>query len=336
MIEIDGAVGGGAVLRVGVGLSAAMKIPIRIQQIRQGRSNPGLQAQHLAALVATAQLCNAHLVGAQIGSSCIEFLPGEIEKNSVRLAIATAGSVGLALQPLQLTSLSAVHPIDIEIIGGGTFGKWAPPTPFIEKVNFALLQRRGFDSHLTILKHGFYPKGRARAQAHFGLVEFSDSFFFLERGSLRAIHGVSIATNQLKSAKVAERQREAALTLLKQELQNFSIEIKTEYVESLSPGSSFVLWAEYEKTILGADALGERGVSAEKIGHEAAQRLLKEIRSEATLDQHMADQIIPFMGLYGGSFRCLEITEHLKTNLSVVEQITGTHFEVREKTVRAS
>jgi RNA 3'-phosphate cyclase len=334
MIEIDGAQGGGAVLRVGVGLAVAMRLPVCIKNIRQARTNPGLQAQHLAGLLSTAELCDARLDGAQLGSSRIELQPGEIRRTTVRVSIATAGSVGLALQPLQLACLGARHRVDIEIIGGGTFGKWAPPTPFIENVNFALLKRYGFASGIKIGKHGFYPRGGASARAHFELADLSDSLFLTERGALRAIHGISIATRQLQAARVAERQREAAFSVLKEELHTHAISIDIEYVESLSVGSSLVLWADYEKTILGADALGERGVSAEKVGQTAAWHLLTELQSEATLDTHMADQIIPFLGLYGGSFRCSRITDHIKTNLALVEQITGTSFQVNDRSIK--
>lgn len=334
MIEIDGAIGGGSVLRVGIGLSAALGFPLRITNIRQQRANPGLRAQHLAGLVATAELCDAKLEGAHLGSSAIEFYPGDVYKNSVRIKIDTAGSVGLALQPLQLACLRATHPVEIEIEGGGTFGKWAPPTPFIEKVNFSLLQERGFKAQLEVLKHGFYPKGGAKARAHLGLAKFSGSLFFETRGALHSIHGLSVATNPLRSASVAARQRDAAIATLQRELRDVPMEIETQYVDSLSPGSSVVLWAEFEQTILAADALGERGIPAEKIGQNAALNLLKEIRSDATLDRYMADQIIPFLGIYGGSFRCSAITEHIKTNTYVVEKLTGTQFEIADKAVR--
>ena len=62
---------------------------------------------------------------------------------------------------------------------------------------------------------------------------------------------------------------------------------------------------------------------AEIVGRRAAEQLLAEIRSDATLDVHMADQILPFLALYGGSFRCREITDHVKINLEVVERMTG-------------
>nr|CAD7423678.1 unnamed protein product [Timema monikensis] len=39
--------GGGQILRMALAFSALRKIPIRVHNIRAGRSNPGLRAQHL-------------------------------------------------------------------------------------------------------------------------------------------------------------------------------------------------------------------------------------------------------------------------------------------------
>jgi RNA 3'-terminal phosphate cyclase (ATP) len=82
---------------------------------------------------------------------------------------------------------------------------------------------------------------------------------------------------------------------------------------------------------IGGDALGERGVPAEKVGEQAASALISELRSGATLDRHMADQIIPFVALFGGRFFCAELTDHIKTNIWVAGQITGREIRAIER-----
>lgn len=126
-LVLDGAVGGGSVLRVGLGLAIALQKPVRVINIRQRRPNPGLQAQHLAGLRAAAQLCGAQLEGAQIGSREIEFHPGPIQTDFLQIHIETAGSVALALQPIQIALARCAHRVDVAIEGGGTYGQWAPP-----------------------------------------------------------------------------------------------------------------------------------------------------------------------------------------------------------------
>ncbi|MCL6641704.1 MAG: RNA 3'-terminal phosphate cyclase [Candidatus Bipolaricaulota bacterium] len=331
MIVLDGAVGGGSVLRVGVGLAIALQRPLRVINIRQGRPNPGLQAQHLAGLHAAAQLCGARLLGAQIGSREIEFRPGPIKTDRIAIQIGTAGSVALALQPIQIALARCSHRVDVEIEGGGTYGQWAPPIAALEHVNFALVRRWGWRASLEIEREGFYPKGGARVRARFEPAHISGPLEFLERGALREIRGLSLASHHLQKGRVAERQAEAALTILRRQFPHTAIEIEVRYAETLSPGSAVVLWAECEHTILGGDALGERGVSAERVGEQAASALIAEWRSSATLDRHMADQIIPFLALFGGKFLCAELTDHIKTNIWAVEQITGKKIDAIER-----
>jgi RNA 3'-terminal phosphate cyclase (ATP) len=102
MIEIDGSFGegGGQIVRTAVALSAVTGKPVRIIRIRQGRSKPGLAAQHARAITALAAICDAKTSGATPGSSEIVFTPGEIRGGRHRVEIGTAGSVTLLMQCL--------------------------------------------------------------------------------------------------------------------------------------------------------------------------------------------------------------------------------------------
>ncbi|MCK4429445.1 MAG: RNA 3'-phosphate cyclase, partial [Candidatus Aenigmarchaeota archaeon] len=128
MIEIDGSYleGGGQIIRTSVALSCLTKKPIHIFNIRAGRKQPGLKAQHLAALLAVGDLCNAKTQGAKIGSKEIYFHPNKINREKLKINISTAGSVGLVLQTIFLVSVGLEKNLKIEIEGGGTFGKWSP------------------------------------------------------------------------------------------------------------------------------------------------------------------------------------------------------------------
>ncbi|MEM4714130.1 MAG: RNA 3'-terminal phosphate cyclase, partial [Candidatus Nanoarchaeia archaeon] len=66
--------------------------------------------------------------------------------------------------------------------------------------------------------------------------------------------------------------------------------------------------------------MGEKGKPAEEIGKEVAKNLLKEINSNATVDKFLADQLIIFLALFGGSYLTSEITLHTKTNIWVAAQ----------------
>jgi len=77
LITIDGSYGegGGQVLRTSLTLAALLGEAVRIENIRAKRPKPGLQAQHLTGVLATAQICNAELKGAELGSQTLTFTP---------------------------------------------------------------------------------------------------------------------------------------------------------------------------------------------------------------------------------------------------------------------
>ena len=121
-------------------------------------------------------------------------------------------------------------------------------------------------------------------------------------------------------ASVAERQAKTAKYLLGK--LKCAVNLDIEYTETKSTGSGITLWAMFSKynelnsenpIILSADSLGARGKRSEKIGEEAAMQLIKEINSGGCTDSHLADQLLPFLALFGGRLIPSKITEHCKS-----------------------
>jgi len=71
MIEIDGSLGegGGQILRTSLSLSLVTGIPFRMDKIRGGRERAGLLRQHLAAVLAAAEIGDAAVDGTFLGST---------------------------------------------------------------------------------------------------------------------------------------------------------------------------------------------------------------------------------------------------------------------------
>ena len=330
MIEIDGSYkhGGGSILRLASGFSVLTQKPIRVINIRAGRPNPGLQQQHLRGLESVSKLCDGKLFNAELNSTEIEFYPSRIVKGYAEIEIPTAGSVGLVIQPILLASVFLKHPIKIKINGGATVGKWAPPTPFLENITFKLLKRMGYEIEINVLKHGFYPKGGADVEVDIKPMGELKPLFLDELGDIKSIKGISLASNFLKEAKVAERQVRSCKYILEKSF-DVKIDIKIEYVNSLCPGSSFVIWLETENCIIGSDEIGERGVSADLIGKKVANDLIKTYESGATVDRYTADQIIPFLALTEKSLiKIPEITGHIETSLWLAKKFLGKEFDL--------
>ena len=94
-VRIDGSFmeGGGQVLRISLALAAITGTPVHVSKIRQGRSTPGLRAQHLAGLVD-----RARLVGRFQQVACIR-KPGDgaVQTLQVHRISARSGLVSVCL-----------------------------------------------------------------------------------------------------------------------------------------------------------------------------------------------------------------------------------------------
>ena len=71
-----------------------------------------------------------------------------------------------------------------------------------------------------------------------------------------------------------------------------------------------------------------RGLPAEKVGKKAAEALILELKSAASVDVHLADQLIPYLALAGGSYTTREFSLHARTNIWTAE-----HFLERKISV---
>jgi len=76
---------------------------------------------------------------------------------------------------------------------------------------------------------------------------------------------------------------------------------------------------------MGADQAGQVGRPSEAIGAFVAKSLLEDLDAGATVDRHLADQLILFAGLADGTTTYLipRLTEHVETNLWLIEMILG-------------
>ncbi|NJE61609.1 RNA 3'-terminal phosphate cyclase [Thermococcus sp. 21S7] len=324
MIVIDGSYGegGGQILRTAVALSVITEKPVKIAKIRANRPNPGLRPQHLHGILALKELSNARVKGAQVGSTVLEFIPGKAEPKHVRVPIKTAGSVTLVLQALLPAMAFTGGSFEIT---GGTDVPWSPPVDYLKNVTLYALGKMGIKAEMDLKRRGHYPKGGGLVTGRVEPWEERKPLEAVGWSRIERFAGISHATNL--PAHVAERQARAARERL-EELYSVPVEIETEVSRSLGPGSGIVVWAETDSLRLGGDALGKRGKPAEVVGREAADELLDQLTGGKAVDRFLGDQLIPFLAFAGGEIGVAEITNHLVTNVWVVEQFLGKIFEV--------
>jgi RNA 3'-terminal phosphate cyclase (GTP) len=335
MIEIPGDYleGGGQILRTASCLSCITGKPIKVFNIRAKRPNPGLSYQHLYTLKALAGLFKAESKGLELKSKEISFFPKEdfIQEKTFDIDLKTAGAIGLALQPLILVSAFKGKGICFNI-KGGTCGLGAIPIDYYKNVIFPILARFGLKADLEIVKRGYYPEGGGEVKVKIEPLREPKGIDLLDAGKIIRIEVISIASKELASRNVSQRQAETAQELLKK---NFSVPIgiKIDYTRTLSIGSEMNLIAYTENSILGADSRGERNKTAERVGEEAAEKLIKEIHSGAACDLHLADNLIPWLALLGGRIKTSVISLHTQTNVWICELFFGKIFTVEGNTI---
>jgi len=337
MIELDGGTleGGGQLLRTAVALSAVTKKPCRVFNIRKGREKTGLMPQHLLGIQALSQLCNGKLEGDYLGSEEIKFYPDEIKTKDLQIKIETAGSITLVLQTLILPSLVAPAPLKITFEGGATDTFFSPTIDYFRYVFLRILEKMESKVEVSVLKRGCYPEGGARV----GVTVFPGqsglkNLNLIERGNLKKILVISGASKFLKDKKVAERQIAGVREVLGK--LKLPVEERVEYYETECPGSQITLAAEFENTVIGADALGKLGERAEDVGKKAGLELLQEQKSGACLDKYSADQILPYMALARGKSQISvsEITKHSQTNIWVIEKFLDGEFKAEDNLIK--
>ena len=342
MLKINGdyGEGGGQIVRTALALSTITGKPFEAENIRHGRKVSGLKAQHTKCVQTLEKLANAKSKFAIIGSEIIQYTPGKIRPQTITIDIGTAGSISLLLQAILLPTFFGDKKFHLKITGG-TSGKWAMPYDFFANVLAPQIKKFTQSLDVKLEKRGYYPKGGGKIDIRVKPLETKEfpKLNSLEQGNLIQIKGISHASKDLQSAEVAERQAKAAKSqLLKL---NVPINLDAVYADTLSPGSGITLWAVFSKDpneidinnpiIMGADALGQKGKKSEDVGREAAEKLIKEIESKAPIDKHTADNLIPFLALFGGKIKVSKITKHTRTNIWVCEQFFEKKFNIDEE-----
>ena len=339
ILEIDGSFGegGGSILRIGAGFSSLFSRAIRIKNIRANRPKPGLRMQHLIGLQILAELTNSNLSKCEVGSKEITLVPNTEIKSKIDVNINTAGSIGLLLQPIQIACLGfrSSEIININIQGGGTFGKWAPSLNYLQDVTYQLFRNSGLKIDVEIKKHGFYPKGGAQVQCilHSSQLDIKP-INLIELGNLDIIKGEIIATNHLKNRNVGERIKKVIYQHIKRNIK-IDLDVKISYVDSLSSGVGLSLWSlsDTGAIISTGTILGEKNMSSEKLGRLAADEMIKYISNEIPVDNYLSDQLIPLMAFVKKPSRIKveQITKHTLTNLELTKLFTKREYRVIKK-----
>lgn len=315
MIELDGSAGegGGQVLRTALTLSMITGQPFRIANVRANRAKPGLMRQHLVAVQAAAQVSDAEVAGAEVGSQALSFAPKRIKSGEYQFAIGTAGSCTLVLQTIIPALLFGEAPSTVRI-AGGTHNPMAPPAQFLQRAYCRLLASMGATVEIEVVRSGFYPAGGGVVVASIAPCPGLRPLELLARGKRMAGYAESIVAGV--PASVARRELECiGAGMGWDEPQLLACILPAEQ----GPGNAVLITLEHEYVTEVFAAFGEKTVRAEEVAKSALKEARRYIDSCAAVGEYLADQLMLPMALAGGGrFSTDRISGHATTNAEVI------------------
>ncbi|MEO3727207.1 RNA 3'-terminal phosphate cyclase [Pseudomonas syringae] len=325
VIELDGAIGGGQVLRSALSLSMVTGQTFRIERIRARRSRPGLLRQHLTAVMAAAQVCGAKIQGAELGSQTLIFEPGPIRGGDYRFAIGTAGSCTLVLQTVLPALLLAPQASRVRI-SGGTHNPLAPPSDFLSRSWLPLLRRMGAEVELTLLRHGFVPAGGGEIDVRVQPSKLS-ALHLCERGLPLSQQAFALTAGLAPNVGIRELDR------VVRRLNMASTELNAVILDpACGPGNVLLLEYAFEHVTEVFSAFGQASLRSEKMADAAINQAADWLQSGAAVAEHLADQLLlPMVLAGGGSFTTPRMTEHLHSNISVIERFVPITIQCEEE-----
>ena len=309
--------GGGQILRSAITLSCITKQPIHLEQIRKNRKVPGLRPQHLTAIKILQKIANAKVIGAEIGSTELKFIPGNIESLELIENVGTAGSISLILQVLIPVVAISQKKLDLTI-KGGTDVLWSPTIDYTQYVLREAYSRMGLEFSLELSKRGYYPKGGGEINLHVNPSSLkSISFTKRKTNSVKIICTFS----KLPMEEIKNKVNEVKEKLIKE---NFIVEVEIKNQVAINSGASLLIYSKDENSIIGIDGLFDTKTQNFNLD------LSKFIKNSLGVDEKLADMLIVTASLSRGKtiFHVKEITKHLETNLFVTSKITGCKYGI--------
>jgi RNA 3'-terminal phosphate cyclase (ATP) len=322
LLTIDGSFGegGGQVLRSSLALSLVTGKPFVIENIRAGRKKPGLMRQHLTSVSAAAEVGQADVEGAAVGSKRLTFRPNAIRPGNYKFSVGTAGSTTLVLQTV-LPALMIAPSDSTVTLEGGTHNPFAPPFDFLAKTYLPLVNRLGPRVDARLERPGFYPAGggcftvQIKPSAQLGKLEL------IERGEMIAHRVRAVIANLPRH--IAERECRAIADKTSWDESCFAVE---EAKNSRGPGNVVMIELESAALTEVFIGFGQLGVKAEEVAMQAIRLARDYLASGVPVYEYLADQIMLLLGIGayqgtgGGVFRTMSLSRHATTHLEILRR----------------
>jgi RNA 3'-terminal phosphate cyclase (ATP) len=333
MLNIDGSFGegGGQIIRSSLALALVTGRPFTIDNIRARRQKPGLRQQHLTAVHAAAEVGEAEVRGASLGSARLEFRPGGVRPGDYHFDVGTAGSTTLVLQTILPALLAAASESTIEL-RGGTHNPLAPPFDFLARAYLPLVNHLGPQVTAVLDRHGFFPAGGGQIRARVGPCEQLGRLELVDRGAQKDCRATVLLARLARH--IGQREcRTVAEHLGWDESQTRVVEVG----DSRGPGNVVLIELEFEHVTEIFAAFGERGVPAETVARRAAEQAQSYLDAGVPVGEHLADQLLlplaiaAWKGTGGGRFRTTRLSLHSTTHIELLKQFMELAIDVESQ-----
>jgi RNA 3'-terminal phosphate cyclase (ATP) len=308
--------GGGQIIRSAIALSCITKQPIHLENIRKNRKISGLRPQHLTAINILQKIANAKVIGAEVGSTEIKFIPGDAENLDLVEDVGTAGSIPLILQVLIPVVAMSKKQFNLRI-KGGTDVLWSPTIDYTQHVLQEAYSRMGINFSLELIKRGYYPKGGGEIKLQVNPSNVKSILFSKRKtNEVRLICSFSKFTNNEIENKVYEIVKQLTDA-------NFIVDVEIKSEEALDSGASLLIYSIDDDSIIGIDALYNKKTGKFDLD-------MDNFIKNYAIDDNLADMLIVPASLASGKtiLPIKEITKHLETNLFVTSKITGCKYGI--------
>ena len=325
MLTLSGQNGGGQILRSSLTLSMITGQPFRLAKIRGARPKPGLARQHLTCVTAAKDICHGAVDGAEPGSTEIIFHPGKVSGGNYEFSIGTAGSTTLLAQTL-LPALWQAENTSHLILKGGTHNPMAPTMDFITRVFLPALKTMDVEIDAELHRYGFFPAGGGEISFRFFEDQKPKQVELLKRGELLEQRIHCLCAHLL--GPISEKETSA----LRKKLDWPENTIFDEHTENADcQGNALAAEVRFEKITERCTVLGQRGKPSERVAANVAKMMSIYLESGAVVGRHLADQLLLPMALAGGgSIITSAPSNHVKTNIEVIQTFLPVRFETEE------
>ena len=308
--------GGGQIIRSAITLSCITKQPIHLENIRKNRKDKGLKPQHLTAIRILQKISKADVIGAEIGSTELKFIPGDVKNLELIEDVKTAGSISLILQVLIPVVSISQKKLSL-IIKGGTDVLWSPSMDYTQHVLKEAYSRIGIEFSIEIIKRGYYPKGNGEVK-----LEVYPS----------KIKSLTLSKKETKNLKLKCTFSKISINVIKEKIdeikekmreEKFNVEVEIKEEEAIDSGASVLIYSIDKNSIIGIDGLFDNKKQNFDLDFE-------KFNNSLGVDESLADMLVvpASLGINKTVFQVKEITEHLETNLFVTSKITGCKYGI--------